>query len=52
MWHDTDDDTEYDGVLMMMKYQGSDGKVSYEVQRIRKIYHGKVNAELMQHKSK
>ena len=52
MWHDTYDDMEYDGVLMMMKDKGSDGKVAYEVQRIRKRYHDKVNAELTQHNSK
>ena len=43
MWHDTYDYMEYDGVLMMMKDYGSDGKVAYEVQRIRKRYHGKFN---------
>ena len=44
MWHDTNDDMEYDGVLMMIKNEGSDGKFVYEVQSIGKIYHGRVNA--------
>ena len=44
MWHDIYNDMEYDGVLMMMKEQGSDGKIVYEVQRISKRYHGRVNA--------
>ena len=52
MWYDAYDDMEYDGVLMMMKDYSSDGKVAYEVQRIIKRYHSKVNAELTQHKSK
>ena len=52
MRHDTYDDMKYDGVLMMMKDYLSDGKVAYEVQRISKRYHGKVNVELTQHKSK
>ena len=43
MWHDTYDDMEYDGVLMMMKDKGIDGKVFYEVQSMSKRYHGKVN---------
>ena len=42
MWHDTYDDMEYDGVLMLMKDQGSDGKVAYELQS----YYGRVNVEL------
>ena len=51
MWHDTYDAMEYDGVLMMMKDEGSDGKVTYELQRISKRYPGKGNTELTQHKS-
>ena len=46
MWHDTYDDMEYDGVLMMMKDEGSDVKIAYEVQRISKRYHGIFNVEL------